>query len=119
MEPRIETNKKHFFHRIISTSTIKQHPALPILAFACTLALSASLTSLNQGLAREHISHQSIFIAFFCIEAAVIYALYMIVSRYVKCYFEPYQIIADSEKQDAFFFSVLYRILLLCRHGAC
>jgi hypothetical protein len=81
MEPRIETNKKHFFHRIISTSTIKQHPALPILAFACTLALSASLTSLNQGLAREHISHQSIFIAFFCIEAAVIYALYMIVSR--------------------------------------
>jgi hypothetical protein len=76
----IKKRRAPFLHRI-SASMIKQHPALPILAFTCTLALSASLTSLNQGLAREQISHQSIFTSFFCIEAAVIYALYMIISR--------------------------------------
>ena len=65
---------------------MRHHPAvsstyLPIIALSCTIALSASLTSLNRDLVREQASHQSIFTSFFCIEAAAVYALYMIISR--------------------------------------
>ncbi len=55
--------------------------ALPILAVSCTIALSASLTSINRNLIREQPSYQIIFTSFFCIEAGIIYGLYMIISR--------------------------------------
>ncbi len=56
-------------------------PYLALVALACTIALSASLTTLNRALVREQAAQQSIFASLFCIEAAGVYALYMIISR--------------------------------------
>ena len=53
---------------------------LPILALAFTVALSTSLTSLNRYQI-INAKEQPILNAMFCIEAAIMYILYMIVSR--------------------------------------
>lgn len=68
-------------NKIANTMKRHQAPYLPAIALSCTIALSASLTSLNRSLVQEQSQNQSIFTSFFCIEAAIIYALYMIISR--------------------------------------
>ena len=73
---------------------------LPTIALVSTVALSASLTSINRVLAMEQPSHQSIFASIFCIEAAIIYALYMIISRMLS-FFLSYIETSSSSLQRA------------------
>lgn len=54
---------------------------LSLLGLVCTIVLSAALTSINRKLVLQQLPQQSILAAVFCIEAAAIYALYMIISR--------------------------------------
>ena len=69
------------FFKKLATSMRREEVALPIIALTCTIALSASLTSINRNFIREKTSYQIIFTSFFCIEAAIIYVVYMIISR--------------------------------------
>jgi hypothetical protein len=77
-----EERSSALLHRLAaSLRSPASSPYLALVALACTIALSASLTTLNRALVREQAAQQSIFASIFCIEAAGVYALYMIISR--------------------------------------
>jgi hypothetical protein len=76
-----EDTHPSFLKKLATRIMRREEVVLPIVALASTIGLSASLTSLNRDLIREHTPHQTIFTSFFCIEAAIIYLVYMIISR--------------------------------------
>lgn len=74
--------KKSTLHTLAASLRSPQtNHYLSLLALVCTIVLSAALTSINRRLVLQQHAQQSILAAFFCIEAAAVYALYMIISR--------------------------------------
>lgn len=77
-----ENEKKSTLHTLAASLRSPQtNHYLSLLALVCTIVLSAALTSINRMLVLQQHAQQSILAAFFCIEAAAVYALYMIISR--------------------------------------
>jgi hypothetical protein len=97
------------FFKKLATTMRREEVALPIIALTCTIALSASLTSLNRNFIREKSQYQIIFTSFFCLEAAILYLVYMIISRMLsfflsyietKSTYTPYDTIEEDEEEN-------------------